>query len=158
MISFALVDAFTQRPFAGNTAGVVSAADDLSGDQMQRIARELGQTETCFVSSADGREVDLALRWFTPTVEVDLCGHATVAAFTVLAGEGRIDWRGDQAQLRCVTRTGAIGVWLERMPSGVPRIMMSVGVASLEPAPEDRSVVAQAVGLALSALDPSLPL
>jgi trans-2,3-dihydro-3-hydroxyanthranilate isomerase len=158
VISFALVDAFTDRPFAGNTAGVVSAADGLRGDQMQRIARELGQTETCFVSSSDGPEVDLALRWFTPTVEVDLCGHATVAALTVLAGEGRIDWCHDRAHLRCATRTGTIGAWLERMPSGSPRVMMSVGVASLEPAPEDRSAVGQAVGLAPSALDASLPL
>ena len=158
MISFALVDAFTDRPFAGNTAGVVSVADGLSGDQMQRIARELGQTETCFVSSSDEPEVDLALRWFTPTVEVDLCGHATVAAFTVLAGEGRVDWSHDRAHLRCATRSGAIGVWLERMPSGSPLVMMSVGVASLQPATEDRSAVAQAIGLNPSALDASLPL
>src|SRR5215203_1346148 len=158
MTSFALVDAFTDRSFAGNTAGVVSTADGLGSDQMQRIARELGQTETCFVSSSDGPEVDLALRWFTPTVEVDLCGHATVAGFTVLACEGRIDWSDDRAHLRCATRSGAIGVWLERMPSGSPRVMMSVGVASLEPAPEDRSAVAQAVGLNPSALDASLPL
>jgi trans-2,3-dihydro-3-hydroxyanthranilate isomerase len=158
MIPFALVDAFTDRLFAGNTAGVVSAADGLSGDQMQRIARELRQTETCFVSSTDGPEVDLALRWFTPTVEVDLCGHATVAALTVLAGEGRVNWSDDRAHLRCATRTGAIEVWLERMPSGSPLVMMSVGVASLEPATEDRSAVAQAVGLAPSALDASLPL
>ena len=158
MTSCALVDAFTKRPFAGNTAGVVSAADGLSGDQMQRIARELGQTETCFVSSSDGPGIDLALRWFTPTVEVDLCGHATIAALTVLAGEGRVDWSDDCAHLRCATRTGSIGVWLERMPSGSPRVMMSVGVASLEAAPDDRSAVAQAVGLAPSALDASLPL
>jgi PhzF family phenazine biosynthesis protein len=158
MISFALVDAFTDQPFAGNTAGVVSAADGLSGDQMQRIARELGQTETCFVSSSDEPQVDLALRWFTPTVEVDLCGHATVAAFTVLAGEGRVEWSDDRAHLRCATRTGLIGVWLERMPSGSPQVMMSVGVASLEPVPEDRPAVGEAVGLAPSALDASLPL
>ena len=158
MISFALVDAFTDRPFAGNAAGVVSTADGLSGDQMQRIARELGQAETCFVSSTDEPGVDLALRWFTPTVEVDLCGHATVAAFTVLAAEGRVDWRDDCAHLRCATRSGTIGVWLERRPSGSPRVMMAVGVASLEPAPEDRSAVARAVGLAPSALDASLPL
>jgi len=158
MLSFALVDAFTDRPFAGNTAGVVPSADGLSSDQMQRIARELGQTETCFVSSSDVPEVDLALRWFTPTVEVDLCGHATVAAFTVLAGEGRVDWSDDRAHYRCATRTGAIGVWLELTPSGSPRVMMSVGVASLEPATEDWSAVAQVVGLAPSALDVSLPL
>jgi PhzF family phenazine biosynthesis protein len=125
---------------------------------MQRIARELGQTETCFVSSSDEPGVDLALRWFTTTVEVDLCGHATVAAFTVLAGEGRVDWSDDRAHLRCATRAGTIGVWLERMPSGSPRVMMAVGVASLEPAPDDRSAAARAVGLAPSALDASLPL
>ncbi|MCC2629567.1 MAG: PhzF family phenazine biosynthesis protein, partial [Thermomicrobiales bacterium] len=51
MVAFALVDAFSDQPFSGNTAGVVSAADGLSSDQMQRIARELGQTETCFVSA-----------------------------------------------------------------------------------------------------------
>ena len=158
MISFALVDAFTDRPFAGNTAGVVSAPDSLSGDQMQRIARELGQTETCFVSSGAGPEADLALRWFTPTVEVDLCGHATIAAFTVLASEGRVDWSDGRSYLCCETRTGTIGVWLEQTPSGSPRVMMSVGVASLDPAPEDRSTVGQAVGLAPSALDASLPL
>jgi trans-2,3-dihydro-3-hydroxyanthranilate isomerase len=158
VISFALVDAFTDRPFAGNTAGVVSAADGLRGDQMQRIARELGQTETCFVSSSDGPQVDLELRWFTPTVEVDLCGHATVAALTVLAGEGRIDWCHDRAHLRCATRSGVIGIWLERTPFGSPLVMMSVGVASLEPATEDRSAVSQAVGLNSSALDASLPL
>jgi trans-2,3-dihydro-3-hydroxyanthranilate isomerase len=158
MIAFALVDAFTDQPFAGNTAGAVSAAEGLSSDQMQRIARELGQTETCFMSATDEPGADLALRWFTPTVEVDLCGHATIAAFIVLASEGRVDWSDGHSYLCCATRTGTIGVWLERKPSGSPRVMMSVGVASLEPAPEDRSTVARAVGLAPSALDDSLPL
>ena len=158
MVAFALVDAFSGQPFSGNTAGVVSAADGLSSDQMQRIARELGQTETCFVSATDEPGADLALRWFTPTVEVDLCGHATIAAFIVLASEGRVDWSDGHSYLCCATRTGTIGVWLERKPSGSPRVMVSVGVASLEPAPEDRSTVARAIGLAPSALDGSLPL
>src|SRR5215217_6742804 len=158
MISFALVDAFTDRPFAGNTAGVVTAADNLSGDQMQRIARELGQTETCFVSAADEPETDLALRWFTPAVEVDLCGHATVAAFVCLDAEGRINWDGDRAHLRCASRGGTIGIWLERTASGPPRVMLSAGVASLAPASDDRQAAAVAVGLDPAALDPALPL
>ena len=158
MIPFALVDAFTEEPFAGNTAGVVPAADGLSAAQMQVIARELGQTETCFVSAADAPQTDLTLRWFTPTVEVDLCGHATVAAFVCLAAAGRIDWRGDRANLRCATRVGRIEVWLERSRSGSPRVMLSAGVASLEPAPDERAAAAAAIGLDPAALDASLPL
>jgi trans-2,3-dihydro-3-hydroxyanthranilate isomerase len=158
VIPFALVDAFTDAPFTGNTAGVVTAADGLSADQMQRIAHELGQTETCFVSATDEQDADLALRWFTPTIEVDLCGHATVAAFVCLAAEGRIVWGADQAHVQCATRSGRIGVWLERMPSGSPRVMMSVGVTVLEAANADRSELAAAVGLDPSVIDPSLPL
>jgi trans-2,3-dihydro-3-hydroxyanthranilate isomerase len=158
MIPFALVDAFTEQPFAGNTAGVVTAADDLSGEQMQVIARELGQTETCFVSAVAPPGADLTLRWFTPTVEVDLCGHATVAAFACLATDGRIGWSGDHAHVRCATRSGTIGVWLERTAAGSARVMLSVGAASLAPATDDRAAVAAAVGLDLAALDPALPL
>jgi PhzF family phenazine biosynthesis protein len=158
MIPFALVDAFTDQPFAGNTAGVVTAADGLSTDQMQTIARELGQTETCFVSPADEPGADLALRWFTPAVEVDLCGHATVAAFVCLAAEGRIDWRGDRAYVRCATRVGTVEVWLKRMAAGSPRVMLSAGVAQLSPASDDRAAAASAVGLDPAAVDPALPL
>jgi trans-2,3-dihydro-3-hydroxyanthranilate isomerase len=158
MIPFALVDAFTDHPFAGNTAGVVTAADGLSTEQMQAIARELRQTETCFVSASDEPEADLALRWFTPAVEVDLCGHATVAAFVFLAAGGRIEWRDDRAHVRCATRVGTIEVWLERMASGSPRVMLSAGVAQLSPASDDRAAAASAVGLDPAAVDPRLPL
>jgi trans-2,3-dihydro-3-hydroxyanthranilate isomerase len=158
MISFALADVFTDQPFAGNTAGVVTSADGLRDEQMQAIARELRQTETCFVRAAEEPDADLELRWFTPTVEVNLCGHATVAAFTCLAAEGRIDWSGDHAYVRCATRSGTIGVWLERTAAGMPRIMMSVGVAELVPATDDRAAAAAAVGLAPEVIDPDLPL
>jgi trans-2,3-dihydro-3-hydroxyanthranilate isomerase len=156
-IPFALVDAFTEEPFAGNAAGVVTAAG-LGTEQMQRIARELGQTETCFVSASDAPGTDFALRWFTPTVEVDLCGHATVASFVTLAADGRIRWRDDRAHVHCATRVGPIGVWLERTPSGATTVMMSAGRAALEAASEDRAAVAQATGIAPAALDTSLPL
>ncbi|KAB7519307.1 PhzF family phenazine biosynthesis protein [Halosegnis rubeus] len=84
-----LVDAFTQEPFAGNAAGVVPDADDLSDSQMQAIASELGASETAFVRASDA--ADRRLRYFTPTEEVDLCGHATIATHAFLAddiGEG----------------------------------------------------------------------
>jgi PhzF family phenazine biosynthesis protein len=158
MIPFALVDAFTDQPFAGNTAGVVTAADGLSTEQMQAIARELGQTETCFVRAAAEPGADLALRWFTPAVEVDLCGHATVAAFVCLAAAERIDWRGDRAYVRCASRVGMVEVWLERMAPGSPRVMLSAGVTALTSATDDRAAAAAAVGLDPASLDSSLSL
>src|SRR4051794_36788839 len=127
---------------------------------MRRIAGELRQTETCFVSASDNPDVDLAFRWFPPTVEVDLCGHATVAAFTCLAAEGRIAWNGNGAQVRCATQTGAIDIWLQRSAASgaAPNVTLAVGVAVIEPSDEDPATNAHAIGLALPAIDENLPL
>ena len=84
-----LVDAFTDDPFAGNAAGVVPEADGLSATQMQAIARELSASETAFLSTAD--DADRRIRNFTPTQEVDLCGHATIASHALLAADGVIE-------------------------------------------------------------------
>lgn len=75
------VDAFTRTPFRGNSAGVVLNADGLSETQMQLIARELRHSETAFLLQSD--DSDVRIRYFTPTVEVPICGHATVAAHYV---------------------------------------------------------------------------
>ncbi|EMM5416472.1 PhzF family isomerase [Citrobacter amalonaticus] len=77
------VDAFTRTPFRGNSAGVVLNADGLSETQMQLIARELRHSETAFLLQSD--DSDVRIRYFTPTVEVPICGHATVAAHYVRA-------------------------------------------------------------------------
>ncbi|SDX60698.1 PhzF family phenazine biosynthesis protein [Halobellus clavatus] len=84
-----LVDAFAAEPLAGNAAGVVPDADDLSDAQMQAIARELAVSETAFVRSS--ATADRRLRYFSPTQEVDLCGHATIAAHAFLHESGAID-------------------------------------------------------------------
>jgi len=80
------VDAFTREPFAGNPAGVVLEADGLSERQMQLIARELNNSETAFIHRAPpGEDCDVHVRFFTPTREVPICGHATIATHYVLA-------------------------------------------------------------------------
>jgi PhzF family phenazine biosynthesis protein len=84
-----LVDAFTDEPFAGNAAGIVPEADGLSATQMQAIARELSASETAFLSTTD--DADRRIRYFTPTQEVDLCGHATIASHALLAADGVIE-------------------------------------------------------------------
>ncbi|MFA7297304.1 MAG: PhzF family phenazine biosynthesis protein [Dehalococcoidia bacterium] len=82
------VDAFTAVPFAGNPAGVVVLEAAAPEPWMQAVAAELGHSETAFVvASVDG----CSIRWFSPTVEVALCGHATLAAAHVLWDERLLD-------------------------------------------------------------------
>jgi PhzF family phenazine biosynthesis protein len=81
------VDSFTRQKFAGNPAGVISNADGLTEEQMQKIAREFNNSETAFVHSPTGADHDYHVRFFTPTKEVPICGHATVAAHYVIAKE-----------------------------------------------------------------------
>lgn len=84
-----LVDAFTTEPLTGNAAGVVPDADGLTDSQRQAIARELAASETAFLS--ESAEADRRIRYFTPTQEVELCGHATIASHALLAADGTID-------------------------------------------------------------------
>jgi PhzF family phenazine biosynthesis protein len=75
------VDAFTQQPFGGNPAAVCLLPEPRDAAWMQNVAQEMNLSETAFlVRQADG----FGLRWFTPTTEVDLCGHATLASAHVL--------------------------------------------------------------------------
>lgn len=83
------VDAFTTEPFAGNAAGVVPDAEGLSPTQMQAIANELAVSETAFFLPSE--EADRKVRYFTPTTEVDLCGHATIASHAHLLEDGVIE-------------------------------------------------------------------
>ncbi len=95
-----IVDAFTDKPFAGNPAAVCVLEADPERHWMQQVAREMNLSETAFLVP---RGAEWALRWFTPTVEVDLCGHATLAAAHVLYETGRVEPR-DTARFR--TRSG----------------------------------------------------
>ncbi|MEV6843265.1 PhzF family phenazine biosynthesis protein [Actinoplanes sp. NPDC051411] len=87
-----IVDAFTDRPFAGNPAGVVVLESAFPDDEwMQSVAAEVNLSETAFVHPLPpGGDADFALRWFTPAVEVALCGHATLATAHVLARPGTV--------------------------------------------------------------------
>lgn len=84
-----LVDAFTDEPLSGNAAGVVPDANGLTETQMQAIARELSVSETAFIFASD--QADRCVRYFTPTQEVDLCGHATIASHAHLFEDGVVD-------------------------------------------------------------------
>ena len=84
------IDSFTRSKLLGNPAGVISNAEGLSEIQMQQIARELNNSETAFILTPQNKaDYDVEVRFFTPTVEVPLCGHATIAAHYVRAIEGK---------------------------------------------------------------------
>ncbi|MFE4828511.1 PhzF family phenazine biosynthesis protein [Streptomyces sp. NPDC056672] len=102
-----IVDAFTDRPFAGNPAGVVLLDSDGFPDDgwLQRVAAEVNLSETAYAHPLlPGGDADWALRWFTPAVEVDMCGHATLATAHVLRSTGRV-----KNSVRFATRSGVLG-------------------------------------------------
>ena len=83
------VDAFTTKKFSGNPASVVSNAAGLTENQMQDIAREMNNSETAFILPSANKNYDIEIRYFTPTTEVPICGHATIAAHYVRASEAK---------------------------------------------------------------------
>ncbi|MCP4662099.1 MAG: PhzF family phenazine biosynthesis protein [bacterium] len=97
------VDAFTHQPFAGNPAAVCVLAQPVEERWMQLVAREMNLSETAFLTRRDDGGFDL--RWFTPRVEVELCGHATLASAHVLWEDGHLQ-PGEPA--RFFTRSGVL--------------------------------------------------
>jgi PhzF family phenazine biosynthesis protein len=86
-----VVDSFTDAPFAGNPAAVCVLPHATTDAWMQAVATEMNLSETAFLVRRD--DGDLDLRWFTPTVEIDLCGHATLASAHVIGGAARYHTR-----------------------------------------------------------------
>jgi len=115
-LSIVTVDAFTDARFAGNPAAVcILPPREPDEDWMQKVAREMNLSETAFLRSRDGKSPSgrrqakgaksFDLRWFTPIVEVDLCGHATLASAHVLWEEGHV---APREKLRFHTRSGLL--------------------------------------------------
>jgi predicted PhzF superfamily epimerase YddE/YHI9 len=101
-VKYFVVDAFTNRPFAGNPAAIVPLPRRRDDVWLQHVAREMNLSETAYlVPNADGYD----LRWFTPLTEVDLCGHATIASSVVLAHLGKM---ADGREVAFSTRSGRL--------------------------------------------------
>ena len=105
---FVVVDAFTDRPFAGNPAAVCVMDGPADEAWMKAVAREMNLSETAFLHPEGGGASGgrWRLRWLTPTVEVDLCGHATLASAHVLWETGRL---AADAEARFLSRSGPLG-------------------------------------------------
>ncbi|MFC5411227.1 PhzF family phenazine biosynthesis protein [Larkinella bovis] len=102
-IPFYQVDAFTDQPFAGNPAGICLLDNhQLTDSDLQAIAAEVNLSETAFLWAS---ETGYRLRWFTPTVEIALCGHATLASANILWQTGRVP---SQSPIRFQTLSGEL--------------------------------------------------
>jgi predicted PhzF superfamily epimerase YddE/YHI9 len=134
------VDAFTDRPFAGNPAAVLVLDGAADPDWMQAVGREMNLSETAFLVQRDDGDWDL--RWFSPTVEVDLCGHATLAGAHVLWQDGFVP---PTSPIRFHTKSGLLsatqdGEWIELDFPAAPAGDQSVEVRELSSEDELRAL------------------
>ncbi|MEN9225919.1 MAG: PhzF family phenazine biosynthesis protein [Thermostichus sp. HHBFW_bins_43] len=145
-IPFFQVDAFTQVRFGGNPAAVCLLSEGLPDPLLQNIAAENNLSETAFLlpqgSGSQGAALQYGLRWFTPTTEVDLCGHATLASAHVLFTQvhpqaeevvfstrsGRLQVRRRREQLVMDFPTQPMKPW----PEALERVTAALGVVPLE--------------------------
>ena len=148
------VNAFTRQRFAGNPAGVVLDASGLSDGEMQAIAFELGNPETAFLFPPTAADHDVGIRYFTPSTEVPLCGHATIAAHYTRALTSRMS--GGVVVQRGLAGDLPVEVVEE---DGDYRVTLTLAPPTFEPplASRDVDALLQALGIEHEALLPGAP-
>ncbi len=156
IIEIHLVDAFTKTIGKGNRAGVVFNADDLTEEQMQKIAAFANVSETAFVIGTEKpSEYDVQVRYFTPTKEVPICGHATIATHYLRAAREGIN----EGTIRAKTGAGILPVDIISKDSN-RRIIMTQGTPELEQilSAEQQEVLKSALGITNDDLADGLPI
>jgi trans-2,3-dihydro-3-hydroxyanthranilate isomerase len=146
-VPFRLVDVFTPRPLAGNQLCVVPEPGELDEAEMQAIAKEIGFSETTFVTEASGDRY--AMRIFTPGQELPFAGHPTLGTAFVLVGEGRVSTPATQliaaGEIPVEVDVASRTAWMTQLP------------AEFGPIFPDRDLIARAIGLTVAELDPRRP-
>ncbi len=156
MRSFPLlqVDAFTDRPLSGNPCAVVLDADDLDDAAMLAIAREMNLSETAFVRTS--AVADVGARFFTPTEEIPLAGHPTIATIFALAESGRLAIDGD-ATISLELAVGPIRVDIRASGKEVREVVMSQKKPEFSPACDPGEIL-PAFGLTAGDALPGAPI
>jgi trans-2,3-dihydro-3-hydroxyanthranilate isomerase len=147
-VAFRLVDVFCERPFQGNQLCVVPHAAGLDAEAMQLLAREIGFSETTFVTRAEGDRY--SMRIFTPGTELPFAGHPSLGTAFVLVAEGRVT--------SPATQVVAAGEFRIEVDLPARRARMRQLPPAFGPRFEDRELAARAVGLAPGDLREGLPL
>ncbi len=172
--SYYVVDVFTADPFGGNPAAVVLDAKGLDDAAMQSIASEFNLSETTFIlppgdvaNSIVGREngrgdLHVRFRWFTPAMEVKMCGHATIAGVHALVESGRLHppEKSESVRVRIETLSGPLAAYVERIPESDTDRMIWLDLIDpvLTEHRLDAAELCKVLRLSPDAFDPSLPI
>ena len=115
-----VIDAFTSQRYAGNAAAIVLDAEGLSDREMQLVAAEFNLSETTFVLPPQSHDASVRFRWFTPTTEVAMCGHATIGGVQALVESGRLRCEGVEGStpIQIDTLSGTLAAFVETLPAG----------------------------------------
>ncbi len=148
------VDAFTTELFSGNPAGVVPNADGMTDRQMQQLARELNNSETAFIFDRQEDGADIEVRFFTPTREVPICGHATISAHYVYAKERGLT----NCVIRQKTKAGVLPVEIAEQDGDLFVTMTQAGIVFGDMIRDERLArLLEGLGLAEGDLEEKLP-
>ncbi len=154
-VTIYLVDAFTEKPGKGNRAGVVFDAGNLSSDEMQAIAAFANVSETAFlIGPEDDDDFDLHVRYFTPSTEVPICGHATIASHYLRTKKLGLE----SSLVTAKTGAGILPVDIERNGDDI-KIIMTQGTPEIGKVIADHHVdeALAALGLSREDIIPDLP-
>jgi PhzF family phenazine biosynthesis protein len=157
-----VIDAFTSRRFAGNPAAVVLDADGLDEGRLQAIASEFNLSETTFILPPVTAEAFVRFRWFTPTVEVAMCGHATIGGVLAMVESGRLQCPepGEGTQIGIDTLSGTLTAFVEQIPGSETDLMiwLEMPEPGLVQRDYDAAELAAVLSLPTDALDAALPM
>jgi trans-2,3-dihydro-3-hydroxyanthranilate isomerase len=152
------LDAFTDHVFEGNPAGVVLDCRGLTDELMQALAREINASETAFILPPSSPAADLRIRWFTPTVEVALCGHATIASFAAMAEEQMHGMTGAGTfAFRLETKSGILPVEVRKSESSLT-VFFGLPVPEFERAGQWKLDLMQMLGVQSDDFESRLPM
>lgn len=146
-------DAFSLIPNQGNPAGVVLHADSLSEEQMQSIAVQVGFNETVYVLQS--RKATIRLKYYTPGHEINLCGHATMAALFCMKSRGMLN---DMTVVTIETNVGILPIEFSEGPDQEIIIRMKQDNPQFQAFDGDKEKLARSIGLELQDLNPDLPI
>ena len=149
------VNAFTETLYGGNPAGVVTDSPDLTENQMKYITKTLSVSETAFVFPSN--VADYKVRFFSPKLEVDLCGHATIATFFIMAQEGIFKDVEEKMTVDQETKAGILPVDIYFKEGNVERVMMAQRKPTLKGIHLDRRKLAKSLHVEESEIDSSTP-
>lgn len=150
------VDAFTTEKFGGNAAGVVLDGDLLTEDEMQNIAKELNLPESVFLLPAHDKEADYRVKYFTPTEEVNFCGHATVGLTWLLATE--LGLAKEKTRVVLETKIGNVPVVWHEENGKVIDVEMTQVTPKTRDFMIDLEELSDMLGISSDRIDPSYPI